>query len=432
MRSSLTIPPTPFRSSHLTIPPSPFTPKLPISSPPQRNPQAKPPAPKVSLTVPPPPVQPLKWLWQCHQCARVYHLGTTRRCLDDGHYFCAGAPVTKRDRKTGLKVTRKSRACASEFDYQGWKTWGVWRRDVAEQREAAEALAAFGLGDDDDEKTLRIENVDKVVPRPLFSQSYPAALFAASLGVKKDCWNSCDYPSECRWGKQFGQQQTQQQKQAAVVLPSTPIPPPPPPPPPPASMVNEPAARDLDKPSKSFDSLVPSLPSTIEEVVESDLDPPVVTAHSHEESHTALQETTKKPTFDDLLASAKRRKRRSASPPPSPLASNPPSPTEEEGQAGTSLSRTVSASSSPAAAHSLQKAFDDFELDVRKSIGRASVLLGGFVNGLSLKSVGLEEERKAEAFVKGDVAKKGHARKKSLGREGGLLDEEGDGQSLSD
>jgi len=24
------------------------------------------------------------------------------------------------------------------------------------------------------------------------------------MGEKKDCWNTCDYPSECRWGKQYG------------------------------------------------------------------------------------------------------------------------------------------------------------------------------------------------------------------------------------
>jgi hypothetical protein len=23
-------------------------------------------------------------------------------------------------------------------------------------------------------------------------------------GEKKDCWNTCDYPSECRWGRRFG------------------------------------------------------------------------------------------------------------------------------------------------------------------------------------------------------------------------------------
>ena len=140
---TLTITPTPYRSSHLTIPTTPFTPRLPISPPPRPQVTSIKSSTKIALSIPPPPQEPLKWLWQCHCCSRIYHLGTTRRCLDDGHYFCAGAPVTKRDRKTGQKVTRKSRACASEFDYQGWKSWGSWRRDVDEQRAVAEARGAF-------------------------------------------------------------------------------------------------------------------------------------------------------------------------------------------------------------------------------------------------------------------------------------------------
>jgi hypothetical protein len=64
---------------------------------------------------------------------------------------------------------RKHRACASEFDYSGWKTWGRWRKGGS-----------------------------KVVQgRRLDHQQ-------ASAQSKKDCWNNCDYPSECRWGKKFG------------------------------------------------------------------------------------------------------------------------------------------------------------------------------------------------------------------------------------
>lgn len=420
MRSTLTITPAPFRSSHLTIPPSPFSPKIPIS--PNPKPQTKPASPKIALTTPPPPAEPLKWLWQCHCCARIYHLGTTRRCLDDGHYFCAGAPVTKRDRKTGLKVTRKSRACASEFDYQGWKSWGNWRRDVEEQRAAAEALAAFDAEVEvavavESDGDLRVEDVAKeqgLIPKPLFAkQAVPAVMpeegewlsgnifakkAAAAALLEKDCWNTCDYPSECRWGKQFGAAQTRAQ---VVVTPQAVVPSIPPPPPPPSTMVAEPVVKDLEQPSKSLEGLA-SVPATIEEVPEAEAD--ATSGHSHDEQSTTVQETTRKPTFDDLLESAKRRKRRSASIEPSPLASNPPSPIEEEG-------------SQQASAHTLQKAFDDFELDVRKSIGRASLLLNGL-----LKGNGTSEEDKAEAFVKG--LKTGRKKKK-------MVREEGD-QSLSD
>ncbi|KAL1590734.1 hypothetical protein WHR41_00525 [Cladosporium halotolerans] len=399
MRSSLSVNPTPFRSSHLSIPTSPFTPQLPITPPPSR-PQTKPTtAPQPPLSPPPPPQEPLRWLWQCHCCSRIYHLGTTRRCLDDGHYFCAGAPVTKRDRKTGLRVTRKSRACASEFDYQGWKAWGAWRRDVGEQRRAAAALTAVVEGDE------KIEDVATAVPRPLFApdegawfggvfMEEGAASEQAFKRLEKDCWNTCDYPSECRWGKQFGAHQTQVQSQAAVAVAVVS----PPPPPPPPTMVAEPAAKDLERPGRSYDGLS-SIPATIEEVSETESE-----AHAHGQALTAAQETTKKPTFDDLLASAKRRKRRSTGPPPSPLASNPPSPTEGEAQ--------------QVSANTFQKAFDDFELDVRESIGRAGVLLNDFVHGL--RGSGALEDEKAELFVKG---LKPNSKKKSA---------EDQDQSLSD
>lgn len=44
----------------------------------------------------------------------------------------------------------------------------------------------------------------------------------------KDCWNTCDYPSECRWGKRFGIHTP-----VATEFPTIDVRPPPPPPPPP-------------------------------------------------------------------------------------------------------------------------------------------------------------------------------------------------------
>ncbi len=52
---------------------------------------------------------------------------------------------------------RKHNACASEFDYVGWKAWAEWRQDV-----------------------------HAYTPRN---------------DGKKNCNNACAYPSECRWGK---------------------------------------------------------------------------------------------------------------------------------------------------------------------------------------------------------------------------------------
>lgn len=102
-----------------------------------------------------PPSPPLQWLWSCHLCHQRYPLGATRRCLHDGHVFCSGVTVSKR---TG--TVKKRVACASEFDYVGWKSWSEWRQD-----------ARGGKPDNDG---------------------------------RNGCENSCTYPSECRWGKQLG------------------------------------------------------------------------------------------------------------------------------------------------------------------------------------------------------------------------------------
>ena len=270
------------------------------------------------------------------------------------------------------------------------------------------------------------------VPRALFAAVPEEGVwFAGGWGRKgevitrreavvpeKDCWGMCDYPSECRWGKQFGAAQTQAQVQV-VVAPAAVVSPPPPPPP--LSMVSEPVAKDLERRSKTTAKKLSTLPTMIEEIPEADeIDEPA-NHHRHEDpSPTTAQETTKKPTFDDLLESAKRRKRRSASGTlPSPLASNPPSPT---GQIEQEEEKDLQAAAS---ADTLQKAFDDFELDLKKSIGRASVLLNGFVLGLEGSGV-LSEEEKAEAFVKGLRVMERKKKKRSVG------DEEEKGQSLSD
>lgn len=268
-------------------------------------------------------------------------------------------------------------------------------------REAAEVLAG-SKGDEErgEDGDLRVEDVREVafdVPRPSLLGGRGSA---AGGGQEKDCWNYCDYPSECRWGKQFGAAQTQAQYSTAVLAP--PAPTPPSLPPACSTAADEPVAKDLEKPGRSFDG-ISALPAMAEEA-EGDACP-----SAQPEPASVVQETTKKPTFDDLLESAKRRKRRSVGSPPSPLASNPPSPTEE-----------ITTVPGMASAHALQKAFDDFELDVRKSIGRASVLLNGLVQGS--KTGGASEDERAEAFVKG--LKTGHRKKKSV-----VMD---DGHSLSE
>ncbi|KAF2835626.1 hypothetical protein M501DRAFT_981511, partial [Patellaria atrata CBS 101060] len=184
---SLTIPVTPFKPSHLSIPPSPFSPRYPLT------PSPSPPARKtksifsrkestfspLSASGNPPPAIPLRWLWQCHQCHSSYSLGVTRRCLDDGHYFCAGQTTVKSWRKSKRRRTKKHKACASEFDYAGWKAWGDWRREELEYQSS-------------------VSMVRKGASR--------AEVFDTRFAKGKDCWGRCDYPSECRWGSQYGVQ----------------------------------------------------------------------------------------------------------------------------------------------------------------------------------------------------------------------------------
>jgi hypothetical protein len=73
-------------------------------------------------------------------------------------------------------VIKRHKACASEFDYKAWKAFGDWRR----------------------------------------SCFYPPS---PSKKKKKNCWNSCNYPSECRWGKQI----SIQPPQLSLALPAPPL-----------------------------------------------------------------------------------------------------------------------------------------------------------------------------------------------------------------
>jgi hypothetical protein len=100
-------------------------------------------------------------------------LAATRRCLEDGHRFCAGTTTIKKKKGSNQTKTivKHHKACASEFDYQGWKAWGEWRRQYL-------AVAKY----EDDERTGKSSKC---------------------AGAKRDCWNICDYPSECRWEQQI-------------------------------------------------------------------------------------------------------------------------------------------------------------------------------------------------------------------------------------
>lgn len=192
-KQQLKINPAPFKSSHLATPPSPFSPRTPLSltfQAPQRRADIYP-TPDASVLPPP----PLHWLWQCHQCRRTYSLGVTRRCLEDGHHFCAGTTTVKTWRKPlNQGRTKKHKACASEFDYQGWKAWGRWRRSGRRDLIYGDSSSSWSPPSSSEDET----GTDSE------SAGESKSKRAKHAGPKKDCWNTCDYPSECRWGKQFG------------------------------------------------------------------------------------------------------------------------------------------------------------------------------------------------------------------------------------
>ena len=325
--------PKPFKSSSLAVPPSPFSPRLPItptstttnlrSSSTERKALIR------KLNFAPPPSEPLGWLWQCHICRRCYQLGVTRRCLDDGHYFCSGASVVKRSKRNGSRKTVRHPACASEFDYQSWKAWGDWRRRVHEQADAAAAL----------DKLLMGEGL------PILMDSDPAHMLypeRRTSSARKDCWNTCDYPSECRWGKR----KARESLPLAIMVPSS-IPP---------ALTGH---SELDLPEHLEDIELSSSPVG---------NPPTTAVFTEPVDRSSDHMTTEgehTPSMDELLASAKRRKRKSVGLTMSPLA--------------TAVDDSSSAEEISTAAQALHKAIDDFELDVRRSLGRAGAFVSGVV-----------------------------------------------------
>ncbi|KAI5928205.1 hypothetical protein F4810DRAFT_183597 [Camillea tinctor] len=160
----------PASSSPVLSPPSPKHSAKPSISTPMSPParlhlrNVLPSSPNALPTPPPPPRPPYSWLWQCHSCSTVYRLGCTRRCLVCSHIYCVSAnPPSTTSR--GKKRRRHTGMCASEFDYQGWTEWGAWRRKVL-------GMEAIGPAGAKQRERAFVKNT-------------------------QNCWNDCDYPSEC-------------------------------------------------------------------------------------------------------------------------------------------------------------------------------------------------------------------------------------------
>lgn len=103
---------------------------------------------------PPPPPAPLPWTWTCHCCGRRYSVAVTRRCLSCGHHFCLWHAGRCGDARVALYGGRS--VCGIEFDYDGWRAWTEWRREVGRFRRRS-----------------------------------------SSSSRNHDCSIDCDYPSQC-------------------------------------------------------------------------------------------------------------------------------------------------------------------------------------------------------------------------------------------
>ncbi|KAF3033573.1 hypothetical protein E8E12_004504 [Didymella heteroderae] len=182
-KQHLTIHSAPFKPSHLSIPPSPSSPLSPLT-PAKPETRATPTSFIVrEITTQSVPATPLQWVWTCDACHSAYPLGATRRCLDDGHPFCAGTTIVKKwHHDSPKRRVKRHKACASEFDYLGWKGWGRWRRASLAPR-----LRPKGTS------TARTEMT-----------GVTGITDVEEDAKKKDCWRDCDYPSQCRWGKRVG------------------------------------------------------------------------------------------------------------------------------------------------------------------------------------------------------------------------------------
>lgn len=254
--------------------------------------------------------------------------------------------MIKRSKKNGYKKTIRHQACASEFDYQGWKAWGTWRRALAEEVEAAELRL--------EREAQGLDPYGNIVPSEgqwrngRWTQKL-TPLKPTHDFWKKNCSDKCDYPSECRWGKQYG---VHTPVKPTSVLPSSP-----------------PPAEDPEPlPPTTFDEILLDEEAIVDPASPDYLEP-LSTSQSQSQKGN-IEGETRRVSMDDLLDSVKRRKRRSSGLLPSPLGANPPDKEEDM-----------------SATQSLQKALDDFELDMKS----------GF-QGVS---------KKAEIFVKGLVDGKG-------------------------
>ncbi|EOD45456.1 hypothetical protein UCRNP2_7826 [Neofusicoccum parvum UCRNP2] len=191
------------------------------------------------------------------------------------------------------RKTKKHRACASEFDYAGWKAFGEWRRNEETIRNISftDSVDFCDAADND------------CVSSPFRTPRRPPK-------SSRNCWNRCDFPSECRWGSQYGMQAC-----------ATPILPPSPEEHPSYSDLpilepqqTRPAAPTLDTAPTTRSSSTYTPPTTFDGIID---------RHQEGELSPLSPKELRERFWDGILDSARQRKKSKDSMVHSPLALNP-------------------------------------------------------------------------------------------------------------
>jgi hypothetical protein len=133
-------------------------------------------------------------VWRCHKCYRVYHLGVTRRCLEDGHVFC-----------TLLGKARQT--CTVEFDYTAWAKFNIWRREHARKRKERDKSdrCKIDLGQKDDVPSALDDHsvCGGITPTKHLSGFLESEEQDWPIFKEWNCWLECNFPSECHGFRQW-------------------------------------------------------------------------------------------------------------------------------------------------------------------------------------------------------------------------------------
>lgn len=114
-------------------------------------------------------------------------------------------------RKGRKSVVKRHAPCASEFDYQGWRSWGEWRRGEERRFERSLRRAMFDYDGDASMSSSWSSSGSGS------SASTPKSGGSGSGG--KNCWGDCNYPSECRWGAHISSSSPHVSPQVSLVEP---------------------------------------------------------------------------------------------------------------------------------------------------------------------------------------------------------------------